>query len=82
MRRAKISIIGAGKRLRSGEPGDGVVSVASASLAGVASEMMVNATHESLHREPATVAEIVRILRVHQMSVHQAVVSPGVTITR
>ncbi|QDS96999.1 esterase/lipase family protein [Adhaeretor mobilis] len=59
------SIIGTGKNMRDGEPADGVVPVASARLLGVASEILVDAKHESLHREPSTTSEVIRILRVH-----------------
>lgn len=47
------------------EPSDGVVPVSSARLIGVNSEVIVDSKHEVLHRAPATVAEVVRILRVH-----------------
>ena len=59
------SIIGQGQATWSGEPSDGVVPVASARLLGIASETTVDAKHEVLHRDPATVAEVVRILREH-----------------
>lgn len=59
------SIIGDFKDDWQGEPTDGVVPVSSARLVGVASEKIVDAKHEELHRDPATVAEMVRILRVH-----------------
>jgi len=59
------SIIGQGQTTWNGESSDGVVSVASARLVGIASEITVDAKHEMLHRDPATVAEVVRILREH-----------------
>ncbi len=62
------SIIGTGKEMRNGEPADGVVPVGSARLLGVASELAVNTTHESLHRAPAAIAEVIRILRTHKLA--------------
>ena len=59
------SIIGTGGLAILGEPGDGVVSVSSAQQAGVESELYVPAKHEKLHRDPASVAEIARIMRLH-----------------
>ena len=59
------SIIGQGQTTWRGESSDGVVPVASARLLGVASEITVDAKHEALHRAPATVAEVERILREH-----------------
>ena len=60
------SIIGTGKNMRDGKPGDGVVPVASARLPGVASETFLDATHEALHRNPGTVKEVARILNLHR----------------
>ncbi len=62
------SIVGTGKSMRSGEPGDGVVPVGSARLLGVASELAVNSTHASLHRAPPAIAEVMRILRTHRQA--------------
>jgi pimeloyl-ACP methyl ester carboxylesterase len=60
------SIIGTeGCPALAGGPSDGVVPVSSAQLPGVASELMVNARHEQLHRDPESVAEVLRILREH-----------------
>jgi len=59
------SIMGCGKTTWKGEPSDGVVPVASARLLGVASEKTIDAKHEDLHRNPATMAEVVRILHEH-----------------
>ncbi len=59
------SIIGQSQSTWRGEPSDGVVPVASARLLGVASEKTVEAKHQVLHRDPATVGEVVRILREH-----------------
>ena len=59
------SIIGTGKLSPFGEPGDGVVDVASARLPGVESELYVPAVHEKLHRDPDSIAEMARILRLH-----------------
>ncbi|NUQ66596.1 MAG: hypothetical protein HUU20_29385, partial [Pirellulales bacterium] len=59
------SIIGTGGTMLLGEPGDGVVPVASARLAGVCSELLVPVRHEQLHHDRATIAELARILREH-----------------
>jgi pimeloyl-ACP methyl ester carboxylesterase len=59
------SIIGTGRRTLAGEPSDGVVPVSSARQAGDCSELHVSARHDKLHRDPATVAELTRILREH-----------------
>ena len=59
------SIIGTGGVELLGEPGDGVVSVSSARFAGAVSEVYVAAKHEKLHRDPASIAEMARILRQH-----------------
>jgi hypothetical protein len=48
-----------------GEPGDGVVPVSSARLAGVCSEFYVPVRHEKLHHDAETMAELERILREH-----------------
>jgi pimeloyl-ACP methyl ester carboxylesterase len=45
------------------EPGDGVVPLSSARWEGVSSEEMVPQCHEELHRDPRSVAELLRILR-------------------
>jgi pimeloyl-ACP methyl ester carboxylesterase len=45
------------------EPGDGVVPLSSARWEGVCSEQMVPQCHEELHRDPRSVAELLRILR-------------------
>ncbi|MFZ5829439.1 MAG: esterase/lipase family protein [Planctomycetota bacterium] len=59
------TILGTGGSVLEGEPGDGVVPVSSARLAGVCSELLVPARHSDLHRDAAAVAELQRILRVH-----------------
>jgi len=59
------SVIGTGGTAVLSEPGDGVVPVSSARLAGVCSELFVPARHTELHRDPATIAELKRILREH-----------------
>jgi hypothetical protein len=58
------SIVGTGGSNLLGEPGDGVVSVSSAQHYGD-SELFVPAKHEKLHRHPASINEVARILRVH-----------------
>ncbi|MCC6126068.1 MAG: hypothetical protein IT426_13980 [Pirellulales bacterium] len=59
------SIIGTGGSPLAGEPGDGFVSVSSAQLKGVCSEIFVPVPHEKLHRDADTLAELNRILRAH-----------------
>jgi pimeloyl-ACP methyl ester carboxylesterase len=59
------SIIGTGGRTLGGESGDGLVSVSSARQAGVCSELYVPVRHEKLHRDPASVNDLMRILRQH-----------------
>jgi hypothetical protein len=65
------SIVGTGGHSISGEPGDGVVPVTSARHCGD-SELFVAAKHEKLHRDPASIAEVARILRLHAAEVDQA----------
>ena len=57
------------------EPGDGVVPVVSARQCGVESEILVPAKHEKLHRDPLSVAELLRILRKHAAEGAQPVVA-------
>jgi len=64
------SIIGTGGGDIFHQPGDGVVSVASARRSGVDSEFYVCAKHEQLHRDPKSIAEIVRILQLHLADAH------------
>jgi pimeloyl-ACP methyl ester carboxylesterase len=66
------SIIGTGGANPFAEPGDGVVAVSSARHYGD-SELFVPAEHEMLHRHPAAIQEVIRILRLHahQGSVNQ-----------
>jgi len=59
------SIIGTGGTRLLGEPGDGIVPAFSARLMGVCSELLVPARHTELHHDPATMAELQRILREH-----------------
>ena len=66
------SIVGTGGHSLTGEPGDGVVPVASARHCGD-SELFVPAKHEKLHRHPASIAEVARILRLHAAEVDQVV---------
>jgi hypothetical protein len=58
------SIIGTGGANPLSEPGDGVVAVSSARHYGD-SELLVPAKHEKLHRHPASINEVARILRMH-----------------
>ena len=46
-------------------PGDGIVSVESARLAGVDSELFVDATHSMVHEHPHAIQEVERILWIH-----------------
>lgn len=47
------------------EPGDGVVSLASARIGGVVSESTIPADHEELHHHPETIAALRKILLNH-----------------
>ncbi len=67
------NIIGTGGSCVS-EPGDGVVPVTSARHYGE-SELFVPAKHEKLHRHPASIAEVARILRLHAAQVDQSVLA-------
>jgi len=58
------SIIGAGGINPLSEPGDGVVAASSARHYGD-SELFVSAQHEKLHRHPASINEVARVLRLH-----------------
>ena len=58
------SIIGTGGTNPFAQPGDGVVAVSSARHYGD-SELFVPAEHEMLHRHPAAINEVARILRMH-----------------
>jgi len=59
------SIIGTGRSTLTGETSDGVVPISSARQAGACSELLIPAGHQKLHRNPACVAELMRILRLH-----------------
>jgi hypothetical protein len=59
------SIIGTGHRMWNGVESDGVVPVTSSRLLGVASEMAIVSKHDHLQRDPRSVVELVRILRLH-----------------
>jgi hypothetical protein len=63
------SIIGTGGIDKVFEPSDGVVAITSARICGVQSELLVPARHEILHRDPASIAEVARILRQHAREV-------------
>lgn len=60
------SIIGVGHGVF--QEGDGVVPISSARLPGVASELVVPATHKDIHHQPQTLAEVRRILGEHLQS--------------
>jgi hypothetical protein len=59
------SIIGDYRWMIGSGPSDGVVPIASAREPNVNSERIITARHVELHRDPETVAEVVRILRQH-----------------
>ncbi len=59
------SIIGRGKLFPVLQPGDGYVPVTSAHLDGVESELFVEAGHTVVQNDPASVQEVLRILRKH-----------------
>ncbi len=59
------SIVGTGRPSLMEGPGDGVVSVASARHAGVATERFVPTDHVRIHQHPDAVEEIIRILTRH-----------------
>lgn len=59
------SIIGTGRTMVLEGPGDGVVSVESATLAGVSSQRFVDATHTRTQYHPEAIAELQAILRAH-----------------
>jgi pimeloyl-ACP methyl ester carboxylesterase len=59
------SIIGTRRTTWKGEPSDGVVPVSSARLLNVTSEKLVDEVHTDLQRNPESVAEVIRILRIH-----------------
>jgi pimeloyl-ACP methyl ester carboxylesterase len=65
------SIIGSGHRLPDGTDGDGVVSFASAQLAGVESELILPAEHSELHKDVRTIYEVERILMEHLAGVRR-----------
>ncbi|HMP05240.1 MAG TPA: hypothetical protein PJ982_02730 [Lacipirellulaceae bacterium] len=45
--------------------GDGVVSLASAQIEGVSSQLVVPADHQTVHRHPQSILQVRRILREH-----------------
>jgi pimeloyl-ACP methyl ester carboxylesterase len=61
------TIIGTGGQTLGGESGDGLVPISSARQAGVRSELFVPVRHEKLHRDAATVSDLMRILREHAL---------------
>lgn len=63
------SIVGHGKLLPLFQPGDGVVPTASARLAGVDSELLINDWHTHVHRDLRSIRELERILHEHLDSV-------------
>jgi hypothetical protein len=66
------SIVGTGYLMHDAGPSDTVVPVSSAQLPGVASELMVDAKHEELHRQPVSMAEVMRILNEHATMIGQS----------
>jgi len=59
------SIIGSGQMLLDGSDSDGVVTVDSARVTGVASELLTPARHAYVHRHEASIQEVKRILYEH-----------------
>ncbi|MEM9588175.1 MAG: hypothetical protein AAGA03_12915 [Planctomycetota bacterium] len=59
------SIIGAGHMTPPLSEGDGLVTVGSARVSGVASELLVLERHMDVHRSTETIGEVKRILRLH-----------------
>ncbi|TWU10581.1 esterase/lipase family protein [Allorhodopirellula heiligendammensis] len=59
------SVIGNGRMMLNGGPADGVVPVVSARHQGADSERIVATTHRRLQSHPDTVAEVLRILKLH-----------------
>ena len=60
------SIIGVGhKGFLGKEVSDGVVPVSRAQHPNVKSELFVDADHNNLHKDPRTIIEVLRILRLH-----------------
>ena len=59
------SIVGRRPHQCLGDPGDGVVALASARIGGVESEKTVPAKHEKLHQHPETVKTLRRVLMEH-----------------
>ncbi len=71
------SIIGT-KGCKLSPPGDGVVSVKSARVANVDSELFVEGTHTSIKEQPATLNEIRRILYLHWSESVQQMTTPPI----
>ena len=65
------SIVGYGKFFPLLQPGDGFVPVSSAHLDGVESELFVKSEHMKIHKEPESVKEVKRILRLHLRDLEQ-----------
>lgn len=59
------SIIGVSKTTSCEGPSDGMVTLDSATLRGVASELLVNEKHTDLHHAATTISEIERILQLN-----------------
>jgi pimeloyl-ACP methyl ester carboxylesterase len=55
---------------RISEKGDGVVSLASASLEDVESELVVDADHVTVHQHPRSILEVRRILLIHSADMY------------
>ena len=66
---ATHSIVGTSCSLPFQGPGDGVVSVSSATHPCVVSQRSVPATHTKVHRHSLTTAEVARILREHLLQI-------------
>jgi hypothetical protein len=70
-------VTGAASKWISGE-GDGVVSLASAELEGVASQRIIPAEHQMVHRHPQAILEVRRILQQHIAELRNAPFPGGV----
>jgi pimeloyl-ACP methyl ester carboxylesterase len=64
------------------EPGDGIVACKSAHLDGVESELVVPATHSTVHQTAATVQEVRRILLEHLKTLSHSEATAGLAPCR
>lgn len=64
---ASHSVIGDWRPMIGSGPSDGIVSVESARLAGVETELVVHQKHTEMTNDPTVIAEVMRIMREHAM---------------